>query len=168
MSLSIYETTVVTFRRMLSGLDRELEQAASNASSRGFEADRLLGARLAPDMFDLTRQIQIACDLAKGAGARLAGVEIPKHADEESTLAQLRERIARVLAFLDSLPRQAIDGAAEREIVLSVQGRELRFSGADYVNQWALPNFYFHRTMAYALLRQQGVPLGKREFLSLG
>lgn len=168
MSLSIYETTINTFRRMLRGLDRELQTAVDNAKARGFEPDRLLTARLAPDMFDLTRQVQIACDLAKGAGSRLAGVEIPKHADEETTIVELRARIARVLAFLDTLPRETIDAAGEREIVLSVQGRELRFAGADYVNQWALPNFYFHCSMAYALLRQQGVPLGKRDFLALG
>ena len=168
MSLSIYETTVNTFRRMLRGLDRELQTAVDNAKVRGFEPDRLLTARLAPDMFDLTRQVQIACDLAKGAGSRLAGVEIPKHADEETTIVELRARIARVLTFLDTLPRETIDAAGEREIVLSVQGRELRFAGADYVNQWALPNFYFHCSMTYALLRQQGVPLGKRDFLALG
>lgn len=168
MSLSIHETTVVTFRRMLNGLDRELQIAVDHAASRGFEPDRLLAGRLAPDMFDLTRQVQIACDLAKAAGSRLAGLEVPKHPDDETTLEQLRARIARVLAHLDSLPCEAIDAAAEREIVLSVQGRELRFAGADYVNQWALPNFYFHCSMAYALLRQQGVPLGKRDFLALG
>lgn len=168
MSLSIYDATVNTFRRMLRGLDRELQAAVDNARARGFEPDRLLGARLAPDMFDLTRQLQIACDLAKGGGSRLAGVEIPKHADDETSIVELRARIARVLSYLDTLPREAIDAAAEREIVLSVQGRELRFAGADYVNQWALPNFYFHCSMAYALLRQQGVPLGKRDFLGAG
>ncbi|MCK7594996.1 DUF1993 domain-containing protein [Pseudomarimonas salicorniae] len=168
MSLSIYETTVNTFRRMLGGLDKELQRAVEYAATRGFEPDRLLSGRLAPDMFDLTRQVQIACDLAKGAGARLAGLDIPKHADDETQIAALRARIARVLSFLDTLPREDIDGAAEREIVLSVQGRELRFAGADYVNRWALPNFYFHCSMAYALLRQQGVPLGKRDFLALG
>ena len=168
MSLSIYETTVNTFRRMLRGLDRELQSAVDYAKARAFEPDRLLTGRLAPDMFELTRQVQIACDLAKGAGSRLAGIEIPKHADDETSIVELRARIARVLAFLDTLPREAIDGAAGRDIVLSVQGRELRFAGADYVNQWALPNFYFHCSMAYALLRQQGVPLGKRDFLALG
>jgi hypothetical protein len=167
MPLSVYDNTVAVFVRLLGGLDRWLQAAEQNAAARGFAVDALLAGRLAPDMFPLTRQVQIACDLAKAAGARLAGIEVPKHADEETTVAELRARIARVQGLLAGLDRAAVEAGSEREIVLSVQGQELRFAGADYVSRWALPNFYFHLTLSYALLRQQGVPLGKRDFLSL-
>jgi len=168
MSLSVYNSTVAVFTQLLAGMDRWLQLAEENAAARGFAVDNFLAGRLAPDMFPLTRQIQIACDLGKAAGARLAGVEVPKHADDETTVAQLRARIAKVQAFLADLDRAAVDAGASREIVLSVQGRELRFPGDAYVSTWALPNFYFHYTTSYALLRMQGLPLGKQDYLALG
>ena len=165
MSHSLYAASVGTFRHMLGALDRLLSQAEASAQSRGFDAAVLLTARLAPYMFPLPRQVQIACDMAKSAGARLAGVDVPKHDDTETTFAELHARIAKVLAFLDTLDAAAIDGAADRPVTLTVQGNEMRFTGSDYLNTWALPNFYFHMTTTYALLRMQGVPLGKRDYL---
>ena len=167
MTVSLYETSIGTFRLMLGALAKNLAKAQAHAAAQGFEPGNLLGARLAPDMFTLTRQIQIACDLAKAGGARLAGVEPPRHDDTETDFAGLLARIERVLAFLDTLDREAIEGAADREIRFTVQGNELVFKGQRYLVTWALPNFYFHVTMAYALLRHQGVPLGKRDYLGI-
>jgi len=166
MPLSVHDTTVATFRRLLEAMDRWLILAEENARTRGFAVDALLAGRLAPDMFPLTRQIQIACDLAKAAGARLAGLEVPRHEDNETTVSELRARIARVIGLLDQLDPAAIEAGADRHIQLSVQGQPMEFSGADYVSSWALPNFYFHFTTAYNLLRMQGVPLGKRDYLA--
>jgi uncharacterized protein len=168
MSLSVYDSTVAVFTRLLAGMDRWLQQAEANAAARGFPADNFLAGRLAPDMFPLTRQVQIACDLAKAAGARLAGVAVPAHPDTETTIAELRARIATVQAFLAGLERSAVEAGAGREIVLTVQGKELRFPGDVYISTWALPNFYFHYTHSYALLRMQGLPLGKADYLALG
>jgi uncharacterized protein len=165
MSLSIYDSTVGTHRRMLGVLDSLLVKAAEHAEAGGYDATNLLGSRLAPDMFPLRRQVQIACDLAKSGGARLAGVPVPRHEDTETSIPELRTRIDKVLAFLDTLDRESINGAGEREIVVTVPGRELRFSGRDYVDIWLLPNFYFHLCMTYALLRHNGVALGKLDFL---
>ena len=146
-------------------LDRLLTLAEANAAARGFEADKLLAGRLAPDMFPLTRQIQIACDLAKAASARLAGIEVPQHADDETSFAELRARIAKVQSFIDSVDADAVNAGEARAITLKIQGQELNFVGADFLDSWALPNFYFHFITAYNLLRMQGVPLGKRDFL---
>lgn len=168
MTASLYDASVAVFRHQLSALDRILSLAEANAAQRGFEADKLLAGRLAPDMFALTRQVQIACDMAKAGAGRLAGVELPKHEDSETSLAELHARIAKVQVFLDGIDAAAVNAAAERPISLTVQGQELRFSGADYLSQWALPNFYFHLTTAYNLLRLQGVPLGKKDFLGRG
>ncbi|MBD8527632.1 DUF1993 domain-containing protein [Pseudomarimonas arenosa] len=163
--MSLYRRSVTVFQHNLRALDRMLSLAEANAEARGFEADKFLAGRLAPDMFPLTRQIQIACDLAKGASARLAGVEIPKHEDSETTLAELHARIAKVQDFIASLDADAVNAGEQRPITLSIQGNELNFVGAEYLDTWALPNFYFHLSTAYNLLRMQGVPLGKRDFL---
>ena len=165
MSLSIHDAAVGTFRQILGALDRMLDKAEAHAVARKFDPANLLRARLAPDMFDLVRQVQIACDMAKSGGARLAGVEVPRHEDTEATFAELHARIAKVLAFLATLERAAIDASSDRLITVPVRDRELKFSGRDYVVAWVLPNFYFHVTAAYAILRHNGVELGKSDFL---
>lgn len=165
MSLSIYDSTVGTFTAMLGALDRILAKAEAHAEARQFDAGNLLRARLFPDMLDFTRQVQIACDMAKSGAARLAGVEPPRHEDTETTFAELHARIAKVLAFVRTLDRTAIDASGDREIVVPTRDRSLEFKGRDYVVTWVLPNFYFHVTHAYALLRHNGVELGKRDFL---
>jgi len=165
MSISLYDTAFNTFRSGLRAMDSILAKAEAHAKARGYEPANLLHARIAPDMFDLTRQVQIACDMAKSGAARLAGVEVPSHPDTETTYDELHARIAKVLAFLDTLDRKAIDGAAGRDIVVPLRDRKLEFKGSDYLVGWALPNFYFHVTTTYAILRHNGVELGKKDFL---
>ena len=165
MTISLYDTAMGTFRNGLRALDSILTKAEAHAQARGYDPANLLRARLAPDMFDLTRQVQIACDMAKSGAARLAGVEVPSHPDTETTYAELHARVAKVLAFLDSLDRKAIDGAAGRDIVVPMRDRKLEFKGSDYLATWVLPNFYFHLTTTYAILRHNGVELGKKDFL---
>jgi hypothetical protein len=121
--------------------------------------------RLIADMFPLSRQVQIACDTAKGAVARLAGVEVPKHDDTEQTVAELKARIAKTLDFIGSVPAAKIDGSEEREVVLRLGGQERKFTGLQYLLGHAWPNFYFHVTTAYNILRANGVELGKRDFI---
>jgi len=165
MSISLYDTAFNTFRSGLRAMDSILAKAEAHAKARGYDPANLLHARLAPDMFDLTRQVQIACDMAKSGAARLAGVEVPSHPDTETTYDELHARIAKVLAFIGTLDRKAIDGAAGRDIVVPLRDRKLEFKGSDYLVGWALPNFYFHVTTTYAILRHNGVELGKKDFL---
>ena len=165
MAISLYDAAVPVYRQMLGSLDAMLERAGANAAARGFDASVLLQSRLAPDMFPLSRQVQIACDNAKGAVARIAGVEPPRHADTEQTIDELRARIATVLAYVEGFGRESLDGQEAREVTLALRDRTLKFNAQDYLLHWALPNFYFHVTTAYALLRHNGVELGKRDFL---
>lgn len=165
MSRTLYDRSVAVFRHMLSALDRNLDLAEKNAESRGFSVDQFLAGRLAPDMFPLTRQVQIACDLAKAGAARLAGSEVPHHDDNETTVNELRNRIARVLAFMEGVDRAAVDAGEERPVTITVRGQPLHFVGGEYLDVFVLPNFYFHLTTAYNLLRMQGVPLGKLDYL---
>jgi hypothetical protein len=150
--------------KSLRSLDSWLDKAVAHAKARGFEPDAFLGTRLAPDQFDLRRQLQSACDTAKFAGARLTGTTAHSDADDETTLEQLRERIARTAAFLEGLSPEAYDGAEARQITLSfVPGMFL--TGTDYLLHYAQPNFAFHLTHAYAILRKGGVQLGKMDYL---
>lgn len=161
--MSLHQS-VVQMSHMLRNLDGLLAKAAAFAEAKGCSADDFVGFRLAPDMRPLSFQIQSACDTAKFTGARLAAVEPPKHPDEEATMAELRQRIASTLEFLDGLDAGQFGGAAEREVRLSfLPGKAIR--GADYLREFALPNFYFHVTTAYALLRMSGVAVGKRDFI---
>ena len=162
--MSLYAQTIPAYRQALGNLDRWLEEAVASAAERGFDAEVLAVARLAPDQFDLTRQIQSACDTAKLTGARLAGVEAPIHEDGPATLAGLRARIAEVLAFLETLDPAGVDAARGRRYAPAyVPGKDIGFP--DYVREFAVPNFYFHLSMAYAILRHNGVKLGKRAYL---
>ncbi|HET7842951.1 MAG TPA: DUF1993 domain-containing protein [Xanthomonadales bacterium] len=165
MTISLYDTANDTFRKGLRALDAILTKAEAHATAKGYDPANLLRARLAPDMFDLVKQVQIACDMAKSGGARLAGVDVPSHPDTETTYAELHARIAKVNAFLDTLDRNAIDGAAGRDVVVPLRDRKLEFKGRDYLVGWVLPNLYFHLTTAYAILRHNGVELGKKDFL---
>mgnify|MGYP003332383132 CR=1 FL=1 len=156
MSVSMYTVSIPVFMQHLNGLSGVLDKAAAWASERKIEPEALLKARLAPDMFHLTRQVQIACDSAKGGVARLAGVEIPKHEDNETSIADLKARIAKTIAFLKTLDRKAFAGAEDKHIVLKFPTNTFEFNGADYLGKFVLPNVYFHITTAYGILRNRG------------
>lgn len=165
MSLSMYQASIPVFVRMFGNLAAILDKAAVYADARKIDPAVLLNARLAPDMYPLTRQVQIASDAAKGCAARLAGVEIPSFADTESSFAELQARIQKTLDFLQGCSPAQIDGSEEREVVIRFPGAELKFSGQDYLLHFVLPNFYFHLTTAYAILRHNGLDIGKMDFL---
>ena len=166
MSLSMHSASVPIFTRLLSNMLAWLDKAQAHADARKFDSANYLGLRLAPDMLPLTRQIQIATDAAKGCAARLAGVEIPKYEDNEASLDDLRGRIRRTIEFVQSVPAAQIDGSEGREIVIPrPNGEAFKFDGETYLKHFALANFHFHASMAYALLRNAGVELGKRDFL---
>jgi uncharacterized protein len=165
MTLSLHDASVPVFRQMLAALSDILDKAAAQASERGIDPSTLIEARLAPDMFPLARQVQIATDHAKGATARLAGHDVPSYADDETTLDELKARIAKTLTFIESMPPAAMQGAETRDIVLKIGGRELRFDGRTYLLHFALPNFFFHVTTAYNILRANGIEIGKRDFM---
>jgi hypothetical protein len=164
MDMHVYDLTVPQLINILGQIKRWLEKAQAHADAKKFDAKVLLSARLAPDQFHLTRQIQTACDNAKNLSARLAGVEPPRFEDTEATLEELHGRIDRTIAWLSTLSREQFEGAEERRIVLPfMPGKHM--IGAEYLVQFALPNFYFHAATAYAVLRHNGVDLGKTDFL---
>lgn len=165
MSLSMYQASVPVFIRMLSNLDAILDKALAHAEAEGFDPSVLVNARLAPDMFDLARQIQIATDAAKGCVARLAGVDVPSYADTETSFAQLKQRIAKTAAFVESFNAEQIDGSEDKTINIKLPSRELSFTGQMFLLHFALPNFYFHISTSYAILRHNGVKIGKMDFL---
>lgn len=166
MSLSMHAASVPVFVRMLGNLLTWLDKAEAHAQARKFDANNFVGLRLAPDMLPFARQIQIATDTAKGCVARLAGLEVPKWEDNEATLDDLRARVRKAIDYVQSIPAAQIDGSEQREIVLPMRsGDPLRFSGENYVRFWVLPNFFFHVTTAYALLRHGGVEIGKGDYL---
>ncbi|WP_284616849.1 DUF1993 domain-containing protein [Aquabacterium humicola] len=169
MSLSMYSASVPVFKRQLTGMLGWLDKAEAHAQARKFDPNNYLQTRLAPDMLPFIAQIRIASDGAKGCVARLAGIEIPKFEDNEATIDELRQRIRKTLEFIDSVGRDKIDGSEEREITIPMRNRDpIQFKGEFYLKHWALPNFFFHVTTAYALLRHNGVELGKKDFLALG
>jgi uncharacterized protein len=157
--------SVDVFASTLSNLSAILEKAAASASARNFDPAVLLNARLAPDMLPLTRQVQIACDLAKNSLGRLAGREPPRFEDTEASIGELRARIARTIDYLQSLPASALEGTETREVVVPARARKLRFLGLEYLQRWAIPNVFFHVVTAYAILRHNGVDLGKNDYL---
>jgi hypothetical protein len=165
MTLSMYQASVPVFLRGFANLAAILDKAAAWAEERGIDPAVLLNARLAPDMFPLVRQVQIASDAAKGGAARLAGVEIPVFADTETTFAELVQRIAGTCDFLRGLEATAIDGTEGKPIVHPMRKGDLRLSGQDYLLTFVLPNFYFHVTTAYAILRHNGLAIGKMDYL---
>lgn len=165
MTLSMYQASVPVLVRQLRALSDLLAKGEQHAREAGVDPRALLEARLAPDMFPLPRQVQIATDMAKGGVARLAGRDVPAYADEESNFAELRARIEKTIAFIESVPADTIDGSEDRDITLVIAGNEMPFKGQPYLLHFVLPNVFFHATAAYALLRHKGVPLGKRDFL---
>jgi hypothetical protein len=167
MPMSMYQASVPAFVQLLNSLPAMLDKAEAFAGERKIEQAVLLGYRLAPDMFALTRQVQIATDHAKGCCARLAGVEVPKYADDETTFADLKARIDKTVAFVQGFKPGDIDGSEGRDITITAGSRELRFKGQQYLVNFVLPNFYFHITTAYDILRHCGVPIGKRDFLGV-
>ncbi len=168
MKGSMHALSVEVFTHALGNLSLILEKAAANAVQRNFDAGVLLAARLAPDMLPLARQIQIASDIAKNSVARLAGQEPPRFEDSETTIEQLRARLARTIDFLKSVPASALEGAEVRDIKVPVRERTLEFKGLEFLQRWAIPNVFFHVVTAYDILRHNGVDLGKRDFLTGG
>jgi len=161
----MYDISVAVFSARLKALASVLSLAEQNATDRKIDPQVFLAARLAPDMFALTRQVQIATDHAKGAPSRLAGRDVPKYEDNESSFEELHARIAKTLDHLTTFSAADLDGSEERTIELRLAGREVSMSGLQYLLHAAMPNFYFHITTAYDILRHNGVPLGKATFL---
>jgi hypothetical protein len=167
MSITLSSASLPVFQTALTNLGHFLDKAAANAASRKFDPDVFLTMRLAPDMLPFSAQIRIACDAAKFGVARVAGVEAPRHEDNETTLAQLRERINSTLTFLASVPAAALDGQEDKDVSFPIDraGTLRTMKGEAYLKHWVLPNVYFHVTTAYAMLRHAGVNLGKADFL---
>ncbi|TAN54488.1 MAG: DUF1993 family protein [Betaproteobacteria bacterium] len=165
MNISMYQASAPRFASMLSNLAGILDKAAAHAEARKIDPQVLLASRLYPDMFPLARQVQIACDNAKGAVARLAGLEVPKHEDSEKTFDELKARIAKTVAFVDSIRPAQVNGSESRDIHLKLGRREVDWKGMQYLLGFALPNFYFHVMAAYAILRHNGVELGKQDYI---
>ena len=161
----MYQASAPRFANTLKNLSAILDRAAAHCEAKKIDPLVLTSFRLYPDMFAFARQVQICCDSAKGAVARLAGVEIPKHEDTEKTFDELKSRIQKTLDFIATVKAAQIDGSEERDIVLKLQGREVTFKGLQYLMVFAWPNFYFHATTAYSILRHNGVELGKRDFI---
>lgn len=162
--MSMYTALVPQTAKMLRNLDLCLEKATAHAKEKDFDVERLLSTRFAPDHYSLSRHVQAACDMAKLGAARLSGKSAPNHEDSEAPLEQLHARIADVVRFLESIEAEDFKEASEREIKLGfLKGKALR--GTDHMNEFVLPNFYFHLTCVYALLRQSGVPLSKKDYL---
>jgi hypothetical protein len=165
MTFNIYQASVPAFLQTLNALSGILTKAAAHAEAKKIDPSIFINARLAPDMHPLSRQIQILSDSAKGAVARLAGIDIPSFPDTETTFAELQARIAKTIDFVKSLKPAQFETAATREIVLKVGSQEMKFPGATYLSHFVFPNFYFHATTAYNILRHNGVEIGKRDFI---
>ncbi len=165
MPLSMYQASIPLLTRGLENLAAILHKAAAHAEAKKIAPEVFLNARLAPDMFPLVRQVQIVSDTAKGCAARLAGVEVPSYPDTESSFAELQERLATTVTFLKGIAPAQVDGSEERPIILKMHSEEVHFSGQAYLLGFALPNLYFHLTTAYAILRHNGVEIGKRDYL---
>lgn len=165
MSISLYEVSVPALSRGLNNLSAILDKAAAHAASKKYDSMVLTQLRLYPDMHALVRQVQIACDTSKGAAARLGGVDVPKHEDNEQTLDELKQRIAKTLAFLKTVSADQVNGGEGRTIEIKFPNGAWKFTAIGYVTDFVLPNFYFHVSMVYALLRESGVEIGKTDFL---
>lgn len=166
MTISLYAASVPVFKQMLGSLDALISKAEIHAADRKIEPEALLQARLFPDMFALTRQIQVACDFSRGVSARLAGLEVPKNDDTESSFQELSNLINKTVAFLDGIDPASIDGQESREIITRPgTPKERRFDAQTYLLNYGLPQFFFHVTTAYAILRHNGVEIGKRDYM---
>ena len=165
MKISMYQASVPRFANTLRNLSAILDKAQAHCEAKKIEPVALTGMRLIADMFPLARQVQIACDTAKGAVARLAGAEIPKHEDTEQTLAELKQRIAKTVDFILSVKPDLIDGSDDKQVQLKLGRGDVSFTGLQYLLGHAYPNFYFHVTTAYNILRANGVDIGKRDYI---
>ncbi len=166
MTISMYSASVPVFNQMLGSLSALLKKTEAHASDKKIDPQALLQARLFPDMFPLTQQIQIAADFAKGVTARLAGAEVPSYEDKEQTFSELQARLSKTLAFIDSFKAEQFEGSEEREIVLRPgTPREQKLPGRIYLMHYGMPQFFFHVTTAYAILRHNGVEIGKRDYM---
>jgi hypothetical protein len=165
MPLTMYQASAPRFANTLRNLSAILDKAQAHVEAKKLDPAALTQARLFPDMFPLVRQVQIACDTAKGAIARLAGLEVPKHEDTEQTFAELKARIAKTLDFVESAKPSHLDGAEEKEITLKMRSGDVKYKGLQYLLGHAYPNFYFHVTTAYNILRHNGVELGKKDYI---
>lgn len=165
MTISMYSAFIPVAIRALANLSAILGKAAAHCEARQINPNAFLQSRIYPDMFPLTRQVQIASDTVKGGAARLAGIEIPRYADEEASFEDLQERLARTIQFLETIQPEQISGKEEAHIVLTLPNRQIEFKGQDYLTGFVLPNLYFHVTTAYNLLRQGGVEIGKNDYL---
>jgi hypothetical protein len=161
----MYQASALRFVNTLKNLSGILDKAQAHAEARKIDPAALLNFRLYPDMFPMKRQVQVACDTAKGAVARLAGVEVPRHEDTEETFAELKARIAKTVDFIQSIKPAQIDGSEEKNIRLKLGQREIDYKGMQYLLGHAMPNFYFHVTTAYDILRHNGVELAKRDYI---
>jgi len=167
MSLSLYEISVPVFTHSLKALVEVLKKAEAHADAKKIDHAVFLTARLAPDMFALTRQVQLATDFAKGGSARIANVEVPSYADTETSFTELHARIEKTIAFIDALPKDKFVGAESRDIVVPMRPEPKTFNALTYLRHGALPNFFFHTTTTYDILRHNGVEVGKRDFLGV-
>ena len=165
MTLSLYDFSVGALIRGLTNLSTVLDKSAAHATAKKLDASVLIQSRLFPDMYPLVRQVQIACDTAKGAAARLASIDVPKHEDTETSFDELKQRIAKTIDFLKTVKPVQVDGPGERPIELKFPNGAMKFTAVSYVADFVLPNFFFHSSMVYALLRNNGVELGKGDFL---
>ena len=165
MPVSLYDVAIPTFQKQLASLEAFLDKSAEQAEAKKIDFAVLLGSRLFPDMFNLTRQVQLATDYAKAAPARLAGVEVPSLPDVETTLPELKARIAKVQALLAGYKPDQFEGSETRELTIKLGGQEMSMSGRDYLLHVAFPNFYFHCATAYDILRHNGMEIGKRDFV---
>ena len=165
MSLTMYQASIPAFVRMLGNLSAILDKAAAHAEAKKIAPAIFINARLAPDMFPLSRQVQIATDMVKGCAARLAGIEVPSYEDNEATFEELQARVAKTIAFLQSIRAEQIDGSEERDITVKFGSREFKFLGQAYLVDFVIPNFHFHLTSTYAILRHNGVDIGKMDYI---
>jgi len=165
MQISMYQASAPRFIHILNNLAVMLDKAQAHVEAKKIDPAALTAFRLFPDMFPLSKQVQVATDLSKGAVARLAGVEVPKYEDTEQTFAELKARIAKTIAFINTIKREQIDGSEDKDIVMKLGKQDYTFKGMQYLLNFAYPNFYFHATTAYNILRHNGVELGKKDFV---
>jgi hypothetical protein len=165
MKISMYALSHDVFKKSLGQLQHVMEKGIANAKARSFDTSVLVGARLAPDMLPFSKQIQLTSDFAKNSMARLAGIDPPKFEDNETTMEELLARVKKTLEYIDTVPATALEGSETRDIRIPLRDRTVEFKGLQFLQHWALPNFFFHFVTAYNVLRHNGVDIGKRDFL---
>ena len=163
--MDFYDVSIAPLLRNLDNLLQILKAGEQYAEQKKVAPEVILNSRLYVDMYPLTKQVQLVSDMSKGAGARLAGLDIPQYADDESSFAELYIRIEKTMAFLQTITPEQLVGAAQKQVTLTIRKVDLQFSGQDYLQKWVMPNVYFHVTTAYNILRHLGVPLGKTDYL---